>query len=59
MSWIAPEVTRIVSRSPAAGHSLDETFRHPRRPAETSLRWVYGHMIVRGVASQRRWPSGP
>jgi uncharacterized damage-inducible protein DinB len=27
------------------GHSLDETFVHPRRGTEMSLRWVYVHMI--------------
>jgi uncharacterized damage-inducible protein DinB len=32
-------------RAAAAGHSLDETFRHPRTGAEMSLRWVYVHMI--------------
>jgi uncharacterized damage-inducible protein DinB len=34
-----------LARAAVAGRSLGETFRHPRRPAETSLRWVYGHMI--------------
>lgn len=29
----------------AQGHSLDETFVHPRRGTEMSLRWVYVHMI--------------
>jgi uncharacterized damage-inducible protein DinB len=34
-----------LARAAAAGHSLDETFRHPRTQAEMSLRWVYVHMI--------------
>jgi hypothetical protein len=29
----------------AAGHSLDETFRHERRGIEMNLRWIYLHMI--------------
>jgi hypothetical protein len=28
-----------------AGRSLDDTFLHPRRNADISLRWVYVHMI--------------
>jgi hypothetical protein len=33
------------ARAAAAGRSLDETFRYPRRDADISLRWVYVHMI--------------
>jgi hypothetical protein len=29
----------------AAGHPLDETFRHDRTGTEISVRWVYLHMI--------------
>jgi uncharacterized damage-inducible protein DinB len=29
----------------AAGHSLDETFVHPRLNANMDLRWIYLHMI--------------
>jgi len=29
----------------AEGHSLDETFVHPRRATEMNLRWIYVHMI--------------
>lgn len=32
-------------RAAVAGRSLDETFVHPRRRVEMSLRWVYLHMI--------------
>jgi uncharacterized damage-inducible protein DinB len=31
-------------RAAAAGHSLEETFAHPRA-GEMSLRWIYAHMI--------------
>lgn len=34
-----------LARKAAAGHSLDETFLHPERGVEMSLRWVYVHMI--------------
>jgi uncharacterized damage-inducible protein DinB len=34
-----------LARKVAAGRSLDDTFYHPRREAELSLRWVYVHMI--------------
>jgi hypothetical protein len=34
-----------LARKAAVGHSLDETFQHPHRPIEVSLRWVYTHMI--------------
>lgn len=34
-----------LARQAAAGHSLDETFRHPRRQVDMNLRWVYTHMI--------------
>jgi hypothetical protein len=33
-----------LARAAADGHSLDETFHHPRM-VETDLRWVYVHMI--------------
>jgi hypothetical protein len=33
------------SRRTAAGRSLDETFKHPRRDEQIDLRWVYLHMI--------------
>jgi uncharacterized damage-inducible protein DinB len=33
------------ARAAAAGHSLDETFVHPRLQVEMDLRWVYLHMI--------------
>jgi uncharacterized damage-inducible protein DinB len=33
------------ARAAAAGHSLDETFVHPRDQAVMDLRWVYLHMI--------------
>jgi uncharacterized damage-inducible protein DinB len=34
-----------LTRAAAAGHPLDETFWHPLRKLEMSLRWVYVHMI--------------
>lgn len=34
-----------LARKAAAGRSLDDTFHHPRRNVEMSLRWVYVHMI--------------
>ncbi len=34
-----------LARKAAEGHSLDETFTHPRRGTDMSLRWVYTHMI--------------
>jgi Protein of unknown function (DUF664) len=34
-----------LARETAAGRSLDETFRHPRRVGPIDLRWVYAHMI--------------
>ncbi|HUY45068.1 MAG TPA: DUF664 domain-containing protein [Streptosporangiaceae bacterium] len=34
-----------LARAAAAGHSLDETFTHPRRGTTFDLRWVYVHMI--------------
>ncbi|MBO0776459.1 MAG: DinB family protein, partial [Actinobacteria bacterium] len=34
-----------LARAAAAGHSLTETFFHPLRQVEMSLRWVYLHMI--------------
>jgi uncharacterized damage-inducible protein DinB len=34
-----------LARAAAAGHSLEETFHHPYRQVEMSLRWVYLHMI--------------
>jgi hypothetical protein len=39
----ATEVER--ARAAAAGRSLDDTFHHPRRRTDMSLRWVYVHMI--------------
>src|SRR5262245_51814431 len=33
------------ARQAAAGRGLDETFIHPRRQREISLRWVFVHMI--------------
>jgi hypothetical protein len=33
------------ARRAADGHSLDETFVHPRSQREISLRWVFVHMI--------------
>jgi hypothetical protein len=33
------------ARAAAAGRSLDDTFVHPYRQVEMSLRWVYLHMI--------------
>jgi uncharacterized damage-inducible protein DinB len=32
-------------REAVASHDLDETFYHPHRDAEISVRWVYTHMI--------------
>jgi hypothetical protein len=34
-----------LARAAAAGHPMDETFRHERSGAEISVRWVYVHMI--------------
>jgi uncharacterized damage-inducible protein DinB len=34
-----------LARAATAGHDLTETFIHPRRNREMSLRWVYVHMI--------------
>lgn len=34
-----------LARAAAAGRSLEETFFHPRRQTEMSLRWVFVHMI--------------
>jgi uncharacterized damage-inducible protein DinB len=34
-----------LARAAVAGHSLEETFVHPRLQAEMSLRWVYLHLI--------------
>lgn len=34
-----------LARAAAAGHSLEETFHHPRLGVEMNLRWVYIHMI--------------
>lgn len=34
-----------LARAAAEGHSLEETFHHPRLKIEMSLRWVYLHMI--------------
>jgi uncharacterized damage-inducible protein DinB len=34
-----------LARAAAAGHSLEETFVHPRVDEPISLRWVYVHMI--------------
>ncbi len=34
-----------LARAAAAGHSLEETFHHPRRNVDMNLRWVYLHMI--------------
>jgi hypothetical protein len=34
-----------LARQAAAGRSLDDTFFHPHRQAEISVRWVYVHMI--------------
>jgi uncharacterized damage-inducible protein DinB len=34
-----------LARAAAAGHSLDETFTHPAKLVDYSLRWVYIHMI--------------
>jgi uncharacterized damage-inducible protein DinB len=33
------------ARAAAAGHSLDETFHHPRQETDINLRWVHVHMI--------------
>ena len=33
------------ARAAVSGRALDETFLHPRRGAEMSLRWIYVHMI--------------
>ncbi|MGH3392743.1 MAG: DinB family protein [Actinomadura sp.] len=33
------------ARAAAAGHSLDETFVHPRLEVEMDLRWIHLHMI--------------
>jgi RimJ/RimL family protein N-acetyltransferase/uncharacterized damage-inducible protein DinB len=33
------------ARAAAAGHSLDETFHHPRLEIDMDLRWIYLHMI--------------
>jgi uncharacterized damage-inducible protein DinB len=33
------------ARLAAEGHSLDETFYHPRLEMELDLRWIYIHMI--------------
>ena len=32
-------------RQAVVGHGLDETFRHPQRDADVSVRWVYVHMV--------------
>jgi uncharacterized damage-inducible protein DinB len=32
-------------RQAVAGHGLDETFHHPTRDADVSVRWVYVHMV--------------
>jgi len=34
-----------LARTVATGHSLDESFVHPHRREEMTLRWVYVHMI--------------
>jgi uncharacterized damage-inducible protein DinB len=34
-----------LARQAAAGHDLDETFHHPRRDADVSVRWAYVHMV--------------
>jgi Protein of unknown function (DUF664) len=34
-----------LAREAAAGRELDETFFHPRRNTDMSLRWVYVYMI--------------
>lgn len=34
-----------LARKAAASRSLDDTFRHPRRGVDMSVRWVYVHMI--------------
>ncbi len=34
-----------LAREAAAGRELGETFFHPRRNTDMSLRWVYVHMI--------------
>jgi uncharacterized damage-inducible protein DinB len=44
------EFTAFVSelalvRQSTAGHSLDETFQHPRLHVQMDLRWIYLHMI--------------
>ncbi len=33
------------ARTASDGHDLDETFVHPRRHVEMSLRWIFVHMI--------------
>ena len=34
-----------LARAAAANRNLDDTFRHPQRDADVSVRWVYVHMI--------------
>jgi uncharacterized damage-inducible protein DinB len=34
-----------IVRAAVAGHSVDETFVHPRLQEEMNLRWIYVHMI--------------
>jgi uncharacterized protein YciI len=34
-----------LARRAAAGHDLDETFFHPLRDTQVSVRWVYVHMV--------------
>jgi hypothetical protein len=41
---IFDEEVRLARRA-AEGHSLDETFYHPRLKLELHLRWIYVHMI--------------
>jgi uncharacterized damage-inducible protein DinB len=43
LATFAAEVA--LARKAAAGRPLEETFLHPRRRTEMSLRWVYVHMI--------------
>jgi len=34
-----------LARAAAAGRGLDETFHHPHRDEQVSVRWVYVHMV--------------
>jgi Protein of unknown function (DUF664) len=39
------EAECAAARAAVAGRALDDTFRHPRRGTDMTIRWVYVHMI--------------